>query len=885
MKIWRMGNTKPIKDEPKKKNDEFTDINKASTPKADKYPKDKMEEIYSTKDKQIKYKRLTPLEAEEAAKRREEAKEKLASGEAEISLNAPQEEEKIVELTSEYEEGTVIAEDIIEDVEQFKAKKERNVKLQDIDEIDINIDPRDAIKKYERQVNSTQRHDERVKPKTPSVSAYEQIFGKPKFYVGKEKVVAKIPTYQHESKINAIHLKAGRFSEVVESEYDEYLKSNSPVTSKKGVSSGTETSNKPSFLSAFTQRASQSGEQKKASDGQKKKPLKKAKKFFKIIYRMVFPKKPTDAENISKSTKAQSTPKTIEYQSRQDSSFVTSEISSNLKKHILKALVLTALFILSLTLTIMEASVGTKMLGNTPYTPLIYCGINLVTLILVGVTCKSFIINGLKPLRHFKGNSDTAVSCAFIAGLIQQLVSMFMPGAFVASDYHLYTTIVTLGFMMNCIGRAIMAYRVKANFRFITAKSPSHVAKIFNDEETARKMLSGTTASRSVVAYQHKTDFLSDFLKISYAPDPSEEITGKLAPITIISSFFVAIVYGILSKSVIGGLCALAVMCCISIPVCSLLTGNIPLLLACRDSLKNNAMISGYPSIKQFSDCDAIMVNASDLYPKGSIKVNKIDYFAQYRIDESMLCAAVVMKEAKSPLYRAFSDILKKNKDHLPKVESVIYEDKLGLVGWINGERVLIGNRKLLDRFHIYFEDAADETKYKNSSKEVTYIACSGQLVAMVVSTYKPDEKVKYELKRAQNNGLCIIVSSSDSNITAEKIALDYEIYSRAVKVLNTGYANMCNEICSKKEESSRSYLVTKGRFTSLMHAVTNAVSFRQNLTLGLIIEIFGLILGVLLCATMVLYASVSILGVLEILLYILFWSIAAIVAQLVKRP
>lgn len=900
MKIWRKDFTKNLKDD-KKPKEEFTDISTASTPKQDT-KKDKMEEIYSTKDKQIKYKRLTPLEAEEAAKRREEVKEKLASGEAEIAPTDDTQSETIVELTSEYEEGTVIAEDIIEDVDHFKPKRSNHI--EDFDEIDIPIDPKQAIKKYELQVNSTARHDERQKQK--SVSAFEQIFGKPKFFVGSEKVVAKIPTYQHDSKVNCIHLKAGRFTDIVESEYDEYLKSDAVITSKKQNDLTVNGEHKSSLLYNLSQLTTQKNAQKLKTtktvketknapaessvelqniEQQKKKkkgPLRKVKKFLKITYRLIFPKKSakTDPPKVTESNK-----KTVDYQSRQDLSFASQEISKNLKKLSLKTILLLTLFVSSLILTVMEKSLGVNMFSGLSYTPLIYCAVNLIILLLVGVICKPFIISGLKPLKHFKGNSDTAFSTAYVACLIQQVASLFLSGAFVNSDYHLYTTIITLGFTLCALGRLIIVYRVKLNFKFIAAKSPAYAAKIFNDEETARKMLSGTTAPQSVIAYQHKTEFLSDFLKIAYAPDPSEELTGKLSPITLVSSVFVAIVYGIMFKSFIGGLSALAVMSCISIPVCALLTGNVPLLISCRDSLKHNAMLSGYPSIRQFSDTNAIMVNASKLYPKGSIKVNDIKYFAEFRVEEAMLNAILVMKEAKSPLYYAFSDTLKKTTLIHPKVESVMYEDKLGLVGWVNGERILIGNRKLLDRFHIYIEDAADETKYKNNGKEVTYIACSGQLIAIVISTYSPDETIKHELNRAQKIGLCLVVSTTDSNITADKIALDYEIYPRTIKVLNTGFATTCNEVCSKKGESERAYLSTRGSFSSLIHAITSAVSFRHNLTIGLIVQVFGLILGVLLCATMVLYASVSILGVIEMLLYLLFWGIATVISQLVNKP
>ncbi len=886
MKIWRKDSTKPIKDEPSTSEEEFTDISQASTPKKPEVKSGKMEEIYSTKDKQVKYKRQTPLEAEEAAKRAQSAKEKLASGKAEIALNAPVNDDKIVELTSEHEEGTVIADDIIEDLDELKAP--RSLQLQDVDDIDIPIDSASTLKKYEREISDTRRHDERQNQKP--ISAYEQIFGKPKFYIPSNRIVTKIPTYQHDSKINQIHLKAGKFTDVVESEYDEYLKSNDPTISKRYENSHRNIEPKQSLLYTLSQLATQRNAEKAKRENiststeknpqSSKKPENKIKKFFRILLLLILPKNQSKSPDTIKAE-----PQTTDYQSRQDSKYVAKEISSNLKNLIVKSVILSILFILTFTFTILEKSAGMNMFSGLPYTPLIYCASNLLLLLITGFVCKPFIISGLKPLRNFKGNSDTAAAVAFVACLLQQIVSLFTSGAFVASQMHLYTTIVSLSFTLNIVGRIFMVTRVKSNFGFITSKTPAYAAKIYNDEDTARKMLSGTTASHSVIAYQHETDFLSDFLKISYAPDPSEELSGKFAPITIVSSVFVAIVYGIIFKSFVGAMSALAVMCCISIPISAVLTGNLPLNFFSKNSLKRNAMLSGYPSIRQFGDCDAIMANACDLYPKGSIKLNTIKYFAEYRVEDAMLSAATILKEANSPLQYIFSDMLEENAQNLPRIESALYEDKLGLVGWVNGERILIGNRKLLDRYHIYIEDAADETKYKNQSKEVTYIASSGQLIAMVVATYTADKIVKEELQNAQKHGLCLVVSTTDSNITQDKIALDYEIYYRTIKVLNTGFANTCLEVTNRKEDTSRAYLATRGKFTSLLHAITGSATLKHNLTIGLIVQIFGLILGVLLCATMVLYASVSILGVIEMLLYMLSWSIASIVVQFIKKP
>ena len=62
-------------------------------------------------------------------------------------------------------------------------------------------------------------------------------------------------------------------------------------------------------------------------------------------------------------------------------------------------------------------------------------------------------------------------------------------------------------------------------------------------------------------------------------------------------------------------------------------------------------------------------------------------------------------------------------------------------------------------------------------------------------------------------------------------------------------------------------------------------IGLKSNITLGIVIEIFGMILGILLCATLALYASVARLSIVELMIYIGFWVGATIIAELIKRP
>jgi cation transport ATPase len=870
-------NTPEVEADSEAVEEEFTDINEVARSAAEEEnSEDKMEEIYSTSAKRIKYKNLTPIEFDAANKRKAATKKELINGKLEFSSeedpSAPE-----VELKAEIDPGAVVADEIIEDVREVRSL--RGVYVQDIDDIDISLDPMDSVREYERRANDTERQDARkAAPEEPENP-----------YVRRgEKIVAHVPVYHHSSKIEKIYLKAGRFTEVVESEYDEYLKSTDPTISKNYHAMQRQIHPKQSLLLTLSQMA----QKRQAEVEQQKKPVEqpvarenfdeeieppqkkqsKLGRFFRVLGALIvdsFVAPPSDDDGRSH-----------DYNGREDEKYVLGKIREEIKKLGIRTAVFAASFAALLTMNILER---TGVFGER--NALLYCGLCLAVTIAYAIVGRRYIADGLRPLRRFKGNSNTPAALAVCACVIQGGVALFTPASFVGGEHHLYGYIAALAMMLNTLGRLMMTVRVKRNFSFITAHSPAYAAKIYNDEETARRMVSGTTASKGVAAYQHLTRFLSDFLKISYAPDPSEEISGKMVPVSVIVSVFVTAVYAILFKSVPGAASAMTVMLCISVPFTAMLAGNLPMMFFSKRMLKEGAMVAGYPSVKQFCDTTAVMLTAAELFPKGCVKLEDMTTFQQYRVEDSLLMAAAVLQEAASPIAPVFDDLIAETDRGLPAVESVMFEEKSGLVGWIGGERVLVGNITLMNRYHVAIPEDFAGQRSRSKKTEITYIACSGRAVAALSLSYSAPRGEIERLQKAEDSGLAFIVSSPDPNVSAEMIAEEYGLFFRSVKIMSPGYANEIEEVTSKVEETSRAYLATRGRQSSLARAVGGCIGLKSNITLGIAIGIFGLALGILLCATLALYASVARLSVVEMMIYIAFWTASSLIAENIRRP
>lgn len=788
-------------------------------------------------------------EKEEKAKETESTEtqtESSASAKDTENTETEDDEGEIVTLTPEYSEGTTFSQDILDDVEQFN---DNETHIKSIHTIDIDITDDDS--KPPKAPNEPQgQFDELFKTEEPDVKQHK-------------KVIAKVPVYRKEGEENTLNVKAGKFSEVVGYEYEEYIKSKNPSVIAHVI--------KPD-----TQRTVI------VEEDDEPEPLDFHSASEKIMANLVgFFSKDTSNDD---DTPVKETEVVDDYMGEDDEKSIMQEINLNIKKLFGRTMLTGGLALVSIIITVLVRLFPQAICNAVFFAPVAYAVINFLLIGFSTFVNRVAIMSGLTPLAHFKGNSDTAVALAAVASVVQTVVSFFCLYGVTGFDINYYTVIVLVAFFANNLGKLFMVLRVKENFKFTAADGQRYAAKIYNNESVAAQMMSGTAVERPIIAYQHRTGFPSNFLKISYAPDPSEDLASKLAPATAVIAVVVALLYGIFFGSFSGAVNAFALVCAVCIPVSTLLAVNIPMYDLCKKLLPTGAMLSGYPSVKQFCDSTAVMIDANELFPADSVFLDGIKTFEDYNTDESLLCGIAILKEAKNPIAKVFEKVVDETDGDLPEVESVLYEDELGLVGWVNGERILVGNRELMTKYSVETPSIEYEDKYIQSGKQVTYVARAGRLIAMFVTHYIADSILMPELHRAEANGISILVHSTDCNITNDLICSLYNVFYRTVKVLPTGLSTVLKECKSTFEETSRAYLITNGKTSAFLKAVSGSVHIKRNISLSIVIQLISVVLGVLLTATLALYAGVGVLGTLEVLIYSLFWGVATLVAPLIHK-
>ena len=575
-----------------------------------------------------------------------------------------------------------------------------------------------------------------------------------------------------------------------------------------------------------------------------------------------------------------------DYNDPSDAPSISNELSATIRELLLRFLVTG----ISTVLLLVFGFLGEKyqllpkaisfQLGTTAYFVL-----NLSFLVIAIIFCWTTVVNGIKALVTFQANSDTGVAVATVAVLVQSILAFFVPNSIMSGSIHLYSALAVGALFLNSAGKLSMIKRINRNFHFVSSPEPKQSVELFDDYNTALQMAKGCVPDTPVIAYQCKTKFFKNFLSNSYEPDPSETASQSIAPVAFVCSLVLCIVCLILSKDVTTGITVFAAAACVCIPVTNMLSVNLPISSLCKFARKCGAMVVGYPTVEQFCNTNAVMLDAQSLFPKGTVVLNGIKTFGGQRIDDAIVDATALMCAVGGPLSDVFDQIIKNHRDMLPKIDNPVYEDERGVIGWVSGRRILVGNRDLMTGHGIEPPSRDYEEKYLLGGKQIVYLASGGDLVAMFVLSYNSDKRRALELRRMENNGISLIVRTCDPNITPEFLATCFQLDIHSVRILPERLGSIYKEIANEELAHTTALFATKGRQTAMLRMLTACVRQKANVSVAVAMQNVAVVLGFVLVAFLACYSGLKQISTAFLLVYEVFWILVVLLIPRLRKP
>lgn len=520
----------------------------------------------------------------------------------------------------------------------------------------------------------------------------------------------------------------------------------------------------------------------------------------------------------------------------------------------------------------------------------VFLFVNAILGLLAAFSSYTVISCGLSKLVSMKADCDSLCAVSIVSSIAATMIMFANANMVRGSFVHIYIPVAIASLMFNTIGKLFIVSRTQKSFRFVSGSSEKYAVFHVSDEETAQSFTRGALNDFPNLAAMRKTEFLSEFLKTSYSGDSTDRFCRIFTPVVMVAAAVIGVIAGIMgrtdhgSSSVYIGISVFVGLIAICTGFSVMLIVNLPMLRASKKNSEVQGVVLGFDCIEEFAETNSILVDAGQLFPQGSVKLAAIKVFSDTRIDEAIVEAASLTTQAGSILKNMFYDIIAGKTELLEPVESYIFEDSMGLCGWINNKRVLLGNRELMINHSIEgMPPITKEKEYTENGRCAVYLSISGELSAMFLVEITPTMEVKQSLCDLQKNGIYVMIRSVDSIVSINRLAEMFEISPEYLKLIPFRVHEQFNEVTAYQVKQ-RATVACSGRFAALSSLIISCRNMHGTIGVGIGIQAVSMILAMLIYLVLVVIGSFTELSASMALMYNFVFTAVLVIFQMIRK-
>ena len=454
----------------------------------------------------------------------------------------------------------------------------------------------------------------------------------------------------------------------------------------------------------------------------------------------------------------------------------------------------------------------------------------------------------VEPISR-KGSVESGIALASSITVLHTILQFFNTAGVADKTSPLLTALSGFSLLMLQLCRCLASDRICRNFSAVAVRGEKLVAKCIEEPSLAEEIGRPAVAMGVPhVAYFKKTDFVADFFQ-----NMQDSVSGNgwmkwYLPLSLSLAATISMIYLLVNglPSWIFAITLFCLMVCVSMPILMLFFLQSAISAMSFKLQKKGVAVMGHDVVCNYGSLHAVAVDAVDLFPENSVLLHGIKTFSGTRIDEAILDAASVSIRAGGPLSHVFRRMILNKVDMLHEVDTLVYEQDMGLSGWVSGRRVLIGNRRLLDNHGIYIPSKDYEDRYAKDGRQLVYLSIAGELSAMFVVSYMADETVKRVLTDVTKNRVTLLIRTCDPNVTEQLVASVFDLNGFYVELLGApagrSYESLTVGVSSEEPATMVSFSGVKGILKAISHCCSLRTGIRFFTVLQIIIGLAALV-------------------------------------------
>ena len=298
----------------------------------------------------------------------------------------------------------------------------------------------------------------------------------------------------------------------------------------------------------------------------------------------------------------------------------------------------------------------------------------------------------------------------------------------------------------------------------------------------------------------------------------ADKISGYFVPAVIaiaVITFFVYLILGYNFGTALSTFITVLVVAC----PCSLGLAT-PLAIVVSEGVcaSNGILVKKSEILENASKINTIVFDKTGTLTYGKLKIAKIYNYSNLSEKDLIKLAGSVEEKSIHPIGKAFAYYMQENKIEKLNVEDMQNLAGYGIVGTVNNQKIILGNRKIIEKFSIKNNHLEDEKELALNGNSIVYVANENEVLALIGVNDIVRENAKNVIEELKKHNVNSIMLTGDNKETAEKIGKELGI----TKVISNVLPSQKSETIKKlKEDGNRVMMCGDGINDS--PALTNA--------------------------------------------------------------
>ena len=251
----------------------------------------------------------------------------------------------------------------------------------------------------------------------------------------------------------------------------------------------------------------------------------------------------------------------------------------------------------------------------------------------------------------------------------------------------------------------------------------------------------------------------------------ADRVSSIFVPLVMLIAIITFILYLIITKDFSNSLITFVTILVVACP-CSLGLAT-PLAIVVSEGLcaSNGILIKKSEILENVGKVNTIVFDKTGTLTYGKLRISHTFNYSEMRDDEILQIVGSIENYSNHPIANAFVDYM--DTRELPLLEVTHFKNLagLGIEAQIGGDKYILGNSKILDKYKIKNNHSKDEKDLSSSGNSIIYCLKNKEVIALIGVNDIIRDNVADVIESLSKNNIETIMLTGDNEDTAKIIA------------------------------------------------------------------------------------------------------------------